>query len=689
MPSRTARARRARDIRYEKTRLAWRMAFLPLLALALTLVVEWCNRSLSVPGLIDFIVSRPLYFLFNALIVLTTLAFSELFKRRRAVLVTVCLLWLVLSLVQYLVVKYRTQPFCSVDILMLKDAFSLITVYFTWFQIILMFGGGFVVVAAIVVLFTRLRRRRRVNLTFSMIAFAGLVMLCFMVYALGVRGGAYPARFESLVDAYNDYGFATCFAVTFGQRGISRPTDYSPDAVDEILKDIDAPAPGDTDENGALVYPVFDEEDNLAHPNIILLQLESFFDVSTIEGAEFSRDPTPVFSRLCERFPSGLLYVPTIGGGTANTEFEVLTGLNLDFFGAGEYPYNTILQQKACGSVCYDLKDYGYAATAMHNNSGTFYSRNIVYPNLGFDRFVPLEYMRDMKYNALGWAKDAGLTDEILRALSSTAGRDLVFCISVESHGKYADTYEPREGDVEVLSLPEGIPLAPFQNFVNTIDDVDEFLGDLVLALIRFDEPTIVVAYGDHLPALELQNDMLSTGSVYASRYVIWDNYGHPFEAPDLQAYRLGAHLLGQLGFSGGVVTKFHQAADPTEAGEEYLGKLEVLEYDTLYGDQQAFAGETPYAPTDMILGSVPVTVESAVQAYRRLLVTGENFNEFSVILSDGEALDTVYIDENHLASRMEGDAPGEVCVAQVTRDGVELSRSDSLPTDSASAAAP
>ena len=675
----SSREKAPKPVRYDTTPLRVRMAMLPLLALALTLFVELCNRGLSLPRLGAFVFGRPLLFLYNALIVLTTLSLSELFKRRKAVLTTASLLWVVMGLVQFLVVKNRTQPFCSVDILMLKDAFSLITIYFTWPQIIAMFLGGFLVVAAIVMVFAKLRRRETRRLYIALVGFIGLVVLCVMLAAACTSAGVFPQRFDSLVDAYNDYGFATCFALTFGQQGISRPQEYAPETVAEILEDLT-----EEPEQTMLKYPTFDEDDNLTHPNIVYVQLESFFDVNTVIGGKYSEDPTPWFNRLCERFPSGLLYVPTVGGGTANTEFEILSGLNLDFFGAGEYPYNTVLQTKACESVCNDLREQGYVSTAMHNNSGTFYSRNIVYRNLGFDRFVPLEYMRDAKYNAIGWAKDYMLTDEIMQALRSTDARDLIMCIGVESHGKYAETYEFSNGDVDVLALPEGIPLAPFQNFASAARSVDRnFLMRLIVTLIQFDEPTIVVAYGDHLPALDLEADMLTTGSVYASRYVIWNNFGGSFEAPDIQAYRLSANVMKQLGFSGGPIAKLHQSCPADSEDEAYLDKLKLLEYDMLYGDQQAFEGEYPYQATDMTFGSLPVTITGASLEYRRLLVTGENFNEFSIILVDGQAMDTVYIDSQHLAARVDDVAgfnpEAEIAVAQVARDGTgtELGRSE------------
>ena len=653
--------------KYETLSPHFRLIELPVLALALALAVELMNRSLSPERLWSFVVQRPVYFFYNALIILASLTFSELFKRRRAVLCTVCVGWLTLGLVEYLVVKYRAQPFSSVDILMLRDAFSLITIYFTWPQIILMFGGGFALIVLIVLMFTRMKRRRRFNLAASVLTFVGFVLLCFMLSAVGVRLGWLPQRFETLADAYNDYGFAYCFCYTFGQRGISRPQDYSTETVAEILESIEE-EPADDE----LTYPTFDEHDNLSQPNVILLQLESFFDVNTIIGGEYSADPTPTFNRLCRNFPSGLLYVPTIGGGTANTEFEVLTGLNLDFFGAGEFPYNTIMQHTPVETINTDLREHGYMATAMHNNSATFYSRNKVYPNLGFDRFVPLEMMRPVKYTELGWARDEALTGEILRALESTEARDVVTCITVETHGKYAETYTPREGDIEVIRLPETIPLAPFQNFINALPATDEFLKKVIHALARFDEPTVVVAYGDHLPALELENDMLTTGDIYASRYVIWNNFSGQFEAPDLEAYRLGAQLLKQLGFSGGVISKYHQAADPGETGEAYLNNLELLQYDMLYGDMEAYEGRSPYLPAPMTLGSEPVTISEASLEYHRLLVTGENFNEFSAILIDGQPVDTAFVDESHIVALLDEEVT-TFAVAQVARDGTVL----------------
>lgn len=89
------------------------------------------------------------------------------------------------------------------------------------------------------------------------------------------------------------------------------------------------------------------------------MQLESFFDPNLVKGISFSENPLPYFEQLVAEYPSGYLSVPCFGAGTANTEFEVQTGMNMDDFGPGEYPYKTVLQSKVCESMAYDLKEKG------------------------------------------------------------------------------------------------------------------------------------------------------------------------------------------------------------------------------------------------------------------------------------------------------------------------------------------
>ena len=89
----------------------------------------------------------------------------------------------------------------------------------------------------------------------------------------------------------------------------------------------------------------------------------------------FSEDPVAVFSRAEGKRPERLFHGASIGAGTANTEFEVMTQMNVHDFGTGEYPYKTILQDTTCESIAYNLKELGLSTHVLHNNTATFYDR--------------------------------------------------------------------------------------------------------------------------------------------------------------------------------------------------------------------------------------------------------------------------------------------------------------------------
>ena len=81
-----------------------------------------------------------------------------------------------------------------------------------------------------------------------------------------------------------------------------------------------------------------------------------------------------------KEYSSGYYKVPSVGAGTANTEFETITGMSLHYFGPGEYPYKSILKETTCESVPYVLKNLGYSTHAVHNNEANFYGRRSVFP---------------------------------------------------------------------------------------------------------------------------------------------------------------------------------------------------------------------------------------------------------------------------------------------------------------------
>ena len=636
-------------------------------SLVLALVIELLNHH-TPEKLILFLTGHPWMFLFNVEIIFNTFLFAELFRRRRGTRWALGILWVVLGAVNSIVQVTRVLPFTTRDVLLIPDGLKMITVYFKWYEIAGMFVGAALLIAGIVLLVVKCRKREPFDRAVSVGVFCAVTALTLVVGKVSVEVGDIDWEKTSLVDAYQNYGFAYGFTYTFADFGISRPTEYSEELVEEIADDVIEPT----------AAPEPEEAEPLT-PNVVFVQLESFFNVHDLVDAEYSREPIPVFRELMETCPHGQLKVPSVGGGTANTEFEVLTGMNLDYFGAGEFPYNTILQDTTCETVAFNLKELGYTATAVHNYTGTFYGRNTVYAQLGFDRFVPQEYMNGLTYNALGWAHDSVLTGETMKALTTTPGRDFVFTVTVQSHGKYPDT--PVEGldDIAVLAAPETVNATALQNYVNELSQVDAFIGALIDELEDFDEPTVLVLYGDHLPALGIETDELATGDLYQTTYVLWNNFGLDMEGGDLQAFQLSAYVLGQLNIHTGILTRFHQNFAPDCDEDDYLSFLRVLEYDMLYGDHNIYGGDSPYQPTELQLGTEPIVCESFTYdpATATISVYGQNFTTYSDILVDGERKNAGFADETRLIARANGvTEDSRVRVGQFTREGDELGRS-------------
>ena len=334
-------------------------------------------------------------------------------------------------------------------------------------------------------------------------------------------------------------------------------------------------------------------------PNIIFLQLESFFDINNMTNITFSENPVPYFESLMEQYPSGYLDVPIVGAGTVNTEFEVMTGMNLDDFGPGEYPFKTILKETTCESIAYNLKEYGYATHAIHDNTATFYSRNVVFSNLGYDTFSSIETMNIDDFTPMGWAKDYFLTDEIVAALDSTEGQDYIYTISVQGHGSY-----PTEGDydypITVSGLDDQAKTNQYQYYVWQINEMDKFIQKLVETLSKRDEDTILVMYGDHLPSLGITESELVNGDVYQTQYVIWSNFKTKYEDEDIEAYQLQSKILGGLNMTAGTINNYTQKH---KNDDDYADGLQNLEYDSLYGDHLLYGGDNPYVATDIQFG--------------------------------------------------------------------------------------
>ena len=675
---------------------AGRHPFLFLFALAVFIntAIEMLARLSPAEGL-AYMISRPLSFLLNSLVLFLTFSLCLLFRRRFFVLTLIAALWLVLGITNAVVVFMRASPLSGIDFLILRSCLPIVKIYLRFWHVllILVFLAG---LTAFLAGFYRRSRTYAVRFEREVVLFCTAVLLAGGGIFLSVKTGAVGQSFSDLPAAYEEYGFVTCFSRTVLERGIPEPESYSEQvlaALKNTLEDDGAEADGGG-----------------RKPNVVALQLESFMDPERIRGAAYTESPAPFFRDLKERFPSGFLRVNTVGAGTANTEFEILTGIDLTFFGAGEYPYQTVLGEEGavCESMASDLKAAGYSARAVHNHSASFYDRPAAYAALGFDGFVPLEYMNGTEDNPLGWAKDGILTDVVRECLDGTEGPDFVFTVSVQGHGLYPNEPEDAENGtpVGVAEIPAGwteAEAAQLSYYVGQVREMDDFLRAFCRMLEqRADEtgePTVLLLYGDHLPPLPFDDaydgeQALSDGSdPLCSEYVIvpvgFDPAPDWGEDRDLEAWEAGMRTLTLAGCHDGLINRCHSRLGE---GEGFREALNLLAHDMLYGGRYAWDGRAPFRRGSLEMGIREISVLSAVispagesaffgaEPAGVLTVRGRNFTPWSVVTVNGRPQRTEFLSPEELRTEVRAEAGDAVAVIQRTEDYIVLGSTESVP---------
>ena len=586
----------------------------------------------------QYMTGRPLVFLYNAFLIFMTSTVVYLFRRRFLARIIVCFFWLLLGVVNGVILLNRVTPFTGPDLKLLSDAGKVMGKYLS--------VGTLVLIVAVLALAVGLmvwfwfkgpKYKGKRNWIVDLAVIGGSIVLFIGATNLALNKRVLSSYFGNIAFAYEDYGYPYCLSVTIFDTGISQPNGYSGQMVQQLVSSEGHPEEGEV----------------LEKPNFIFLQLESFFDPETVNFLNLSEDPIPYFRQLMQEYSSGYYRVPAVGAGTANTEFESITGMSLRYFGPGEYPYKTILTEKTCESIPYVLKDLGYATHAVHNNDADFYSRRAVFPMLGFDTFTSEEYMPDITDTTeTGWIKDTVLTDEILKCLQSTEQRDYVYAISVQGHGDYPSEPVLNDPEITVTGAEDREKNnCSWEYYCNEIHEMDMFIHELTDALSEYPEPVVLVMYGDHLPTLGLKTKELSNRYLFQTQYVIWDNMGLEKKDENLAAYQIGAEVLGRVGIHEGNLVRYHQTRRNTK---DYQKDLEVLQYDMLYGNQYIYGGESPYAPVSMQMGAEPVKIEAVVKVSEGVYyILGENFTAASRLEINGKPVEnTLYLNSTSLMLR-------------------------------------
>ncbi len=636
-----------------------------IMSIFLTLLCEICGRGSVILGL-QFAIQKPFAFCFDVFIIFLIWSFAVFFKRRIFYYLVVTTIWGAIGITNGVILGYRNTPFTFVDIQLAKAGLAVMNNYMSQVKIITTFLEIALIAGILILLFFKApiyegARKFKKNFIVTLL----LIVAFTGSYKFGIQTGRLVDRFVNLNLSYKEYGVPYCFMVTLLDNGIRKPMSYSQKTMDKIEKKIDS----------------IEETTPDKKPNIIILQLESFFDVNHMKNVEFSENPLPYFEYLKENYSSGYFKVPTYGAGTINTEFEVLSQMNKDFFGAGEYPYKSIMQNRndTCETLGYILKKEGYSTHAIHNNRATFYDRDFVYTHMGFDTFTSSEFMNNREMTPNGWVKDKILVDEIKKSLDSTKKTDFIFAVSVQGHGEYPeDVTEMIEHPKITLSgVEDEVRANKLTYYVNQIHEMDEFLKQLTEELSQYDEDVILAIYGDHLPSLEFTDGELENGSTFETEYVIWSNFDMEKKNEDIQAYQLGSRIFDKIGMHSGIMTKYHQYYEQQDSLKGYISNMKILEYDMLYGNRYILGKTNPFKPTNMQLGTYPMIITDVQKEEDgTITVTGGEYTDYTAIYINGKRVETEFISESKVKCKYDLEYGDEVQIVQESKKHKKLSES-------------
>ena len=360
------------------------------------------------------------------------------------------------------------------------------------------------------------------------------------ILSTGKNGGF----FWNLTSSYEKYGYFLATYIYENYQKVEKPEGYSAEAVEQLMTEL---IQEQTEKSGQL-------------PNIIAIMNESFTDFASVGGIQTSKPLLPFIDSLQENTVKGNLYVPVFGGGTANTEFEFLTGSTMQFLPTGSTPYQAYVKRELPSLASY-LKQYGYETLACHFASGSNWNRDQVYPLLGFDTFLTDTDVGELE-EIHGYPSDQADYEEVCRQYeawkdSGTSEHFFCFNVTIQNHGGYLSGYRSED--------------APQYTGGQTSDDVEEYLSllresdrafeQLVNYFEQEKEPTVILMFGDHWPRLnnafinsmanqaDTENELEKNQNKYVTPFVIWANYNiEETQIEKLSANYLAAELLQVAG---------------------------------------------------------------------------------------------------------------------------------------------
>lgn len=506
------------------------------------------------------------------------------------------------------------EPITWQDMAMLRDMTGLLREFLAWSHFAIIALGLAVIVLAYrldaPLNLPRLRPRLRLlGLVFCALVPAGLIAMPSTTADryLGLPDMNDTRRdYQQVLTSWSrNHGMLLSLLLSHMQAEITQPAEYGPRTVASVAS--------------TLVRQTA-RQSPARTPHVVAVMYESLWDVTQVPGVTITPDPLQTFRSPPGNAQAFKMLSPVFGRPTANVEFEFLTGMSTSFLPNGVIPYMDMMHDDV-PSLPKLLRESGYRALAIHPYNCEFWHRDVVYPQLGFERFEDIVgfYPSDVKGH---YVSDDAVASHIIRCIDEAKKPTFLFAVTMQNHAPH-ERSQYDHYNVSVAQRHSGVDDDALLAYTQGVYDADRSLRKLIDHFSQSDEPVVLIAFGDHL--VPLANIYSASGYLQPGREdsptqrvkmratpaVIWTNMAEPLPeiAPITSPNLVSPSLLGYLGMSDpyftGLLGKVRDASPGlsryvhvTAAGKPVLGEPEgsrqvlrdygLLQHDLLLGKRYA-----------------------------------------------------------------------------------------------------
>ncbi|MCQ2532382.1 MAG: sulfatase-like hydrolase/transferase [Saccharofermentans sp.] len=547
------------------------LALMLIMPLAMYIVVESLNNQSVIKKnpaaiIVNYIFYLIIYCVFMG--VINHFRFAVLFSN------TVIY---IIAIVNFYKMEFRGEPFSFSDFASMSTAMNVASEYHIALRyMILTTGLVFLLITAVVSRFRFSIRRKRIRFTLLGVSTLFMVLIVMALF----NTDRYTASKDSIMKRlgivnnvwnqpknYSDNGVLIAITMNAKYLKVSPPSVYSLENLESVTNDVSDNYGYNMLTDVRLIQMDIHAEPETTLPNIICIMDESYSDFSQFGDISLTKDYSPFMDSLAysDQAIKGDLFVSTFGGGTANSEFEFLTGNSMLGMPAGSIPYQQYISGET-GALPRTLKNMGYNTYAIHPYIASGWNRPVVYEGMAFDEFISEEdFINKSPVYLRAYISDKSSFDMVIDKYKENRAESdapvFIFNVTMQNHGGYTKTYEGFSPDVFYSPNP-GMYTEAEQYFsvARRTDSAVEYLIDY---FSKVDEPTVICFFGDHLPSFKdgFYENLLGVNDIaqlspeqmqkmYTTDFFIWANYpiNNPTEINNISLNYLSTLLMQVAG---------------------------------------------------------------------------------------------------------------------------------------------